>query len=58
MTKNFGNTKTEKSWMISILLIANYNSVVHKNDTVYLIGDICFRISVDKANGYYPVSLN
>ena len=22
------------------VLIANYNSVVHKNDTVYLLGDI------------------
>ena len=32
------------------VLIANYNSVVHKNDTVYLLGDICFRIGVDKAN--------
>ncbi len=26
------------------MLIENYNSVVHKNDTVYLLGDICFRI--------------
>ena len=32
------------------VLIANYNSVVHKNDTVYLLGDICFRIGVDRAN--------
>lgn len=32
------------------VLIANYNSVVHKNDTVYLLGDICFRIGIDKAN--------
>ena len=32
------------------VLIVNYNSVVHKNDTVYLLGDICFRIGVDRAN--------
>lgn len=32
------------------VLIDNYNSVVHQNDTVYLLGDICFRIGVDKAN--------
>lgn len=32
------------------VLIDNYNSVVHKDDTVYLLGDICFRIGVEKAN--------
>lgn len=32
------------------VLIENYNSVVHKGDTVYLLGDICFRIGVEKAN--------
>lgn len=32
------------------MLIENYNSVVHKNDTVYLLGDICFRIGIEKAN--------
>ena len=32
------------------VLIDNYNSVVHQNDTVYLLGDICFRIGVDRAN--------
>ena len=32
------------------VLIENYNSVVHKDDTVYLLGDICFRIGVEKAN--------
>ena len=31
-------------------LIINYNSLVRDNDTVYLLGDICFRIGVDKAN--------
>lgn len=32
------------------ILIDNYNSVVHKDDTVYILGDICYRISVDSAN--------
>ena len=32
------------------VLIDNYNSLVHQNDTVYILGDICFRIGVDKAN--------
>ena len=32
------------------VLIENYNSVVHKDDTVYLLGDICFRIGVEKSN--------
>ena len=32
------------------VLIGNYNSVVHKDDTVYLLGDICFRIGVEKSN--------
>ena len=32
------------------VLIDNYNSVVHQNDTVYLLGDICFHIGVDRAN--------
>ena len=32
------------------ILIDNYNSVVHKDDTVYILGDICYRISADSAN--------
>lgn len=32
------------------VLVDNYNSVVRKNDNVYLLGDICFRIGVDKGN--------
>ena len=32
------------------VLIENYNSVVHKNDTVYLLGDICHRLRVEEAN--------
>lgn len=32
------------------VLISNYNSVVHKNDTVYILGDICHRLTVEQAN--------
>lgn len=32
------------------VLIRNINSMVHKNDTVYLLGDATHRISLDEAN--------
>lgn len=31
-------------------LIRNYNAMVHKNDTVYILGDICHHLKVDEAN--------
>lgn len=31
-------------------IINNYNSVVHKDDTVYILGDICHRLRVEEAN--------
>ena len=31
-------------------LIRNYNSMVAKNDTVYILGDLSFRIPVEEAN--------
>ena len=31
-------------------LIRNINSMVHKNDTVYLLGDVTHRVSLDEAN--------
>lgn len=31
-------------------IINNYNSVVHKDDIVYILGDICHRSTVEKAN--------
>ena len=31
-------------------LINNYNAVVKKNDTVYILGDICHRLKVEDAN--------
>ena len=38
------------------ILLTNYNAVVGKDDTVYILGDICHHMSVD-ANNYYPVSV-
>lgn len=31
-------------------IINNYNFIVHKNDTVYILGDICHRLPVEDAN--------
>ena len=31
-------------------LIHNYNSIVHKNDLVYILGDLTYKVSVDKSN--------
>ncbi len=31
-------------------IIMNFNGRVHKDDTLYLLGDICFRIPVEEAN--------
>ena len=32
------------------ILLTNYNAVVGKDDTVYILGDICHHMSVDQAN--------
>ena len=32
------------------ILIQNYNAVVHKNDTVYILGDISHHLPMDRAN--------
>ena len=44
------NRPFENADEMNRMLIENYNSVVHNNDTVYLLGDICFRIGVERAN--------
>jgi len=31
-------------------LIRNYNAVVHKNDTVYILGDLCHHMKIEEAN--------
>lgn len=33
------------------VLIRNYNSVINKNDTVYILGDISHHLPVESANG-------
>ncbi len=32
------------------VIMTNYNAVVHKNDTVYILGDICHHMKVEAAN--------
>lgn len=32
-------------------IINNYNAMVHKDDTVYILGDICHRLKIGEANG-------
>jgi calcineurin-like phosphoesterase family protein len=32
------------------VLIRNYNSLINRNDTVYLLGDICHHMTVEQAN--------
>ena len=32
------------------ILLTNYNAVVGKDDTVYILGDICHHMSVDESN--------
>ena len=32
------------------VIITNYNAVVNKDDTVYILGDICHRVKADVAN--------
>lgn len=41
----FGNVEE-----MNQVLLENYNSVVHKNDTVYILGDISHRLPVEKTN--------
>jgi len=31
-------------------IIQNYNSIVHKNDLVYILGDLTYKISVEESN--------
>lgn len=35
------------------ILIQNYNAVVHKNDTVYILGDISHHLPMDSLRGNY-----
>lgn len=44
------NRPFEDVEMMNKTLIRNYNAVVHKGDTVYILGDICHHLKVDEAN--------
>jgi calcineurin-like phosphoesterase family protein len=44
------NRPFENAEEMNEALIKNYNSVVHKDDTVYILGDIAHRIGVTYAN--------
>ena len=39
------------------VLIQNYNAVIHKNDTVYILGDISHHLPMDRVNEL-PSKLN
>lgn len=32
------------------ILLRNYNALIHKDDTVYILGDICHHLSLEEAN--------
>ena len=32
------------------VLLQNFNSVIHKNDTVYILGDICHHMKIEDAD--------
>lgn len=32
------------------VILSNFNAVIHRNDTVYILGDICHHMKVDAAN--------
>lgn len=49
----FNNRPFENAHEMSMALIENYNSVVTNKDIVYLLGDLSYRISPQKANEYF-----
>lgn len=45
MDRPFQNTEE-----MNHTLISNYNALVRETDTVYILGDLAYRIPVDEAN--------
>lgn len=37
------------------VIVDNYNEVVHKNDTVYFLGDISHHMPIDRVNEFRPI---
>ena len=46
----FNNRPFESVEEMNRALIVNYNSVVTDEDTVYILGDLAYRINSDEAN--------
>ncbi len=44
------NRPFESVDVMNSVLLQNYNAVVNKNDTVYILGDICHHLDIDDAN--------
>lgn len=47
---NMQNRPFEDVQEMNKALICNYNAVIGKDDTVYLLGDVCHHMTVDEAN--------
>ena len=47
---NMQNRPFESVEEMDRVLLQNFNSVVHKNDTVYILGDICHHMKVEDAD--------
>ena len=47
---NMQNRPFESVEEMDRVLLQNYNSVVRKNDTVYILGDICHHMKVEDAD--------
>ena len=46
----FNNRPFRDEREMSRVLITNYNSIVRPDDTVYLLGDLAYKIGADQAN--------
>ena len=49
----FNNRPFRNEREMSRVLITNYNSIVKPDDTVYLLGDLAYKIGADQANVYF-----
>ena len=47
---NMQNRPFESVEEMDRVMLQNFNSVVHKNDTVYILGDICHHMSIEDAD--------
>lgn len=47
---NMQNRPFESVEEMDRVMLQNFNSVVHKNDTVYILGDICHHMTIEEAD--------